>query len=83
MRECDRGFDFEKPPVIDKSFLQRTEKEGLISDLKGVRVYALGVSTIGKTQNYWASLKNYWQEYFKKAGADLKIFTMERRFSYE
>jgi hypothetical protein len=83
MRQNALNFDFERPPVIDISLLERTEKKGLIPDLKGVKVFVFGVHAIGKSAVYWESIRRYWQMYFKKAGADLITFTMERRFSYE
>jgi hypothetical protein len=85
MRQRDRRFNFEKLPSIDLNLLQQAEKEGLISglNLTGVKVYVLGVHTIGKDQKYWESLKKYWEQYFKKANADLRAFTMERGINYE
>jgi hypothetical protein len=83
MRQCSRKFNFEKMATINNTLIEKTVKEGLIPDLTGVKVYVAGVHTIGKSQGYWESLKNYWQEYFNKAGADLKSFIMERGFNYE
>jgi hypothetical protein len=72
------GLNLETVPVIGEGELQRTESLGLIPDLSGVRVYALGVSPCGRDLKYWKSLERFWRAYFEKAGARLECFSMER-----
>jgi hypothetical protein len=54
------------------------ERGGLVPDLKGVEVYALGVDAAGKSPGYWQSLRAFWAKYFAKAGATLRCYSMFR-----
>jgi phosphate/sulfate permease len=72
--------NLENPSVIKYGLLMEVEKQGLIPDLKDVKVRALGVSSCGKNLKYWTSLKRFWEEFFKKAGANLQAFSIERRW---
>lgn len=72
--------NIENIPVIGGTEVQRTESEGLIPDLAGVKVYALGVSPCGKDLKYWKSLEKFWMKYFEKTGAQLLYFSMEREW---
>jgi hypothetical protein len=83
MRQCSGMFDFEKMSTLEASLINKVEKEISLPNLTGVHVYVIGAHTIGKDHRYYKSLKQFWQEYFKKSGADLKTFTYERSITYE
>jgi len=71
-------IDMESAQVIHEGFIREIEQRVLIASLKGVKVWALGVSTTNKPFQYWSSLKAFWQLYFEKAGAALVSFSFER-----
>ena len=84
MRNCSRILDIESPDriAVDKA-LNKVENAGLIPDLKKVKVSCLGVHSSGKTPVYWQSLKDFWTQYFQKAGAAKLVFTMGRGLNHE
>lgn len=77
------GVNIENLPIIGEEAIQKVEKEGLIPDLTGFRVYCLGVSPCGKELKYWQSLESFWREYFEKAGAEFVCFSIERKFKLD
>jgi hypothetical protein len=84
MRQNSKDLDLETPKEIDfEKALTSLEQKGLIPELKGVRIVCLGVHSTGKTPAYWRSLREFWEGYFKKAGAEPRAFSMERRYRHE
>jgi hypothetical protein len=81
MRQVGRGYNFERPIDDPVSVVKKVEQEGLIPDLGGVQVWILGAHTAGMDERLWHRLKDFWTEYNKKSGADLKAFSPSRRFS--
>ena len=73
-------IDLETPQIISEKAFQFSETNGLIAELRGVEVWAIGVSTINKSFQYWNSLKAFWTKYFEKAGAHLVSYSAERRW---
>lgn len=74
------GADLETPAIIPgKQVLAAVEKKHLLAPLSGVEVYALGVHAAGKTPLYWASLREFWGDYFRSSGAALKGFFITRQ----
>jgi hypothetical protein len=73
-------IDFETPQIISEKAFRAVEEKGLIAELRGVEVWAIGVSTINKPFLYWNSLKEFWIKYFEKAGAHLVSYSAERRW---
>jgi hypothetical protein len=47
--------------------------------LKGVQVYALGVNPAQKGFQYWLKEKNFWLGWFRKAGATVVNFSINKR----
>lgn len=72
--------NIESVPVIEDKEILKTENDGLIPDLREVKVYVLGVSPCGKDLKYWKSLEKFWRAYFEKAGAQLECFSAERNW---
>ncbi len=85
MRHFGPGIDFETPRVIDvNSTLKEVMQKRLVANLTGVKVWCLGVHSVGKTPAYWKSLRDFWNRYFQEAKvSELKAFTMERRIQNE
>jgi hypothetical protein len=78
MRECLR-YNLEKMSTIDVKILIDIQKQNLIPSLKGVSVYILGVHTNRITESYWNSLRAFWIEFFKKTGANVCAYSVDRR----
>lgn len=58
--------------------LAKVEQERLLAALPGVEVYILGVDSAGKSVAYWTELRNFWTAYFRRAGADVKTYSVLR-----
>jgi hypothetical protein len=58
--------------------LAKVEEERLLAVLQGVEVYILGVDSAGKSVAYWTELRDFWTAYFRRAGADVKIYSVLR-----
>lgn len=82
MRQCSEELNLETPQKIDFHNILPKIKSS-IPNLKGAKVSCLGVHSAGKNPVYWLSLKQFWEEYFKKAGADLITFSIERSYRHE
>jgi len=85
MRHFGPGLDFESPRVINAdAMVKEVIQKRLVANLSGVKVWCLGVHSVGKTPAYWKSLKDFWTKYFQEAKvSELKAFTMERRVQNE
>ncbi|MFQ5801398.1 MAG: hypothetical protein ACE5JQ_00705 [Candidatus Methylomirabilales bacterium] len=79
MRQVGRGFNFERTTRGSTAVLGQVHRQGLIPRLDGVRVWVLGVHTAGVDERQWKGLKTFWTAYFKRAGAELQIFTPNRQ----
>lgn len=62
--------------------IKRLKKKDAIPPLHNVRVHMLGVSSEGTTPTYFLSLRNFWQAYFKEAGAELVTFRVDRTLPF-
>lgn len=58
--------------------LAKVEQERLLAVLQGVEVYILGVDSAGKSVAYWTELRDFWTAYFRRAGADVKTYSVLR-----
>ncbi len=79
MRQVGRGLNFERAVGDAAALVERLKREGTISELRGVEVWALGVETRGLDEGHWRRLRSFWTDYFKAAGADLRAFSPNRR----
>jgi hypothetical protein len=80
MRQVGRGLNLAKGQVASRS-LKELEARRLIAPLAGVRVWMLGVHTSGLDIVEWQGLKKFWTEYFRQAGADVRLFSPSRRLA--
>ena len=79
MRHYTAALDLERPnSIVVASAMAAVEKRRLIPDLKNVEVYVLGADGAGKPIGYWQGLRDFWQAYFKKAGANVRSYTILR-----
>jgi len=79
MRQDTADLNLETPAKFDATAaLVKTEKRGLIAPLENVGVYALGVDSAGRPIAYWNRLREYWSEYFRKAGAHVENYSVFR-----
>jgi hypothetical protein len=79
MRQSAPPLDIERPMVVSTpASLRLVESRHLIADLRGVDVWILGVDAAGKSVEYIRTLRQFWIEYFRKAGATLRSFSMLR-----
>jgi hypothetical protein len=83
MRQAKGKYNFEKQPKINTRLIDEVVNDGLIPSLKSVRVWILGAHAEGVSQVYWMSVRDFWREYFKRAGAELVIYTPNRRWNHE
>jgi hypothetical protein len=79
MRQHTRELDLESGSSVP-SFVQLKQRSKPVSvaALKGVEVYALGVDGAGKPITYWQSLRTFWSQYFRSAGAVLQGYSVLR-----
>jgi hypothetical protein len=73
MRHHTRELDLESGKAV-----HGVSKSFSVVPLQGVEVYALGVDGAGKSITYWQSLQALWVEYFEKAGAILRGYSVLR-----
>lgn len=86
MRHYTRELDLESPKVINiEAAMKQVVKNGLVAPLAGVKIWCVGVHSVGRTPEYWKSLKAFWTEYFRQSRALEPItYSMERRIlNYE
>ena len=84
MRHNTAEINLENQKKVDvEATVAKAVKLGLIPDLGKVKIWCLGVHTIGVTPEYWGSLKGFWTKVFHRSGSQLVAFTMERRFQNE
>ena len=77
MRHTGRGIDLETSRARPE--MSSLEQRQLIVRLTGVQVWMLGVHTLGIDIGQWQSLRAFWCQYFRKAGAEVKAFSPNRR----
>ncbi len=79
MRQATAELDLERIAVNNTDTLinKATHNSGE-PNLNGVEVDALGVDAAGITYDRWRGIRNFWTEYFTKAGANLKAYSVLR-----
>ncbi len=83
MRQNTKDLDLERPRVVAAmQAIGLVDRERLIARLDGVDVYVVGVDAATRSLAYWQSLRDFWTEYFKRAGSTLKTFTVTRAVDF-
>jgi cell division protein FtsB len=77
MRHNTPQVNLESPLSVPR-FAQINTGDNAIADLRNVAVYARGVDGAGKPIEYWESLRRFWTEYFRNAGAILQGYSVLR-----
>jgi len=81
MRQVGRGFNFERKPGGDPvRIVVEIQHRAPIPKLGGVEVWVLGVHTVGIDEGHWNQLRAIWCEYFRQAGATVRLFSPNRRW---
>jgi hypothetical protein len=79
MRQSTVGLDLEHIAVSNTDTLLNKATHAIGEpDLSGVEVYALGVDAAGITYARWRGIRNFWTQYFGKAGASVKAYSVLR-----
>jgi hypothetical protein len=79
MRQATAELDLERLAVNNTDALLNKATHGSGEpDLSGVEVYALGVDAAGITYDRWRGIRNFWTEYFRKAGASPEAYSVLR-----
>ncbi len=64
-------------PAGATAMLQRAKAQKLIVPLPGYQVHVVGASTSGLSPQQWNTVKQFWTEYFREAGANLVTYAAE------
>ena len=78
MRHSMPDLNLESPSVVPTFAYARKRTHIIPADLQRARMYVLGVDGSGKNLKYWESLQQFWTDYFRDAGADLRCFSVLR-----
>lgn len=80
LRQSTKELNLEKVDLIPvDETIERLKNAGRIPELRGAKVFLLGVDPIGTSAAYFASLKAFWLRYFEEAGARVVHFSVDRR----
>lgn len=80
LRQSSALLDIERTDRINvEQVLARLKKGGALPKLAGMQVFLLGVEPAGKSAAYFASLKAFWERLLAEAGAQVRLFSMDRR----
>jgi len=55
--------------------MAKATRKRLLPDLRGVEVHVLGADNAGKSMSYWAALRDFWSQYFREAGTNLRAYS--------
>jgi hypothetical protein len=77
MRNSASGLDLETPSIVP-SYSAVPKKDHILAELKNVQVYTLGVDGAGKSLVYWQTLRDFWAEYFRMSGANMRVYSALR-----
>lgn len=77
MRQDTTQLNLEASPLVP-TFLLVAEHCTPMPDLQGENVSVLGTGSASRPIAYWHSLKQFWAEYFRRAGANLRSYSALR-----
>lgn len=79
MRHEAFELNLESPDAINANeMLVKADRSGLIASLQRVEIHVVGAVAPGKLPSYWESLRLFWDQYFAKAGAQVRYFGVTR-----
>ncbi len=79
MRNNSQDLDLESFRTVPSFSVLEKKSRFPVAELRGVEVYAYGVDDAGKSIAYWQTLKVFWTEYFRRAGAMLRAYSVLRQ----
>lgn len=72
--------EFAMPALVatgSTKMIEYVKQQGLLVPMSGYRVYVYGATTMGMTPQTWNRVKEFWQRYFREAGAELVVYSAE------
>ena len=78
IRQNTADLDLESLRLVPSPATYQARSNLQIAQLRGVSVYVVGADNAGKQIDYWQTLKEFWTEYFKRAGANLRGYSVMR-----
>lgn len=78
MRQSTPLLDLEHDGIYRPRESLRRARQQCPVEFRGVDVYALGVDASGVSFAYWSALKDFWLEYLKQAGANVREYSILR-----
>jgi hypothetical protein len=72
--------EFPMPALVatgSARMIEYAEQHGLIVPMNGYRIHVYGATTMGMSPQTWNIVKEFWQRYFQKAGAQLVLYSSE------
>jgi hypothetical protein len=80
LRQSTHALDFENIPYVDSAtVIPRLKEARAIPRLAGLKVSLLGVDPSGKSASYFESLRTFWLRFFREAGAEVLMFSVDRQ----
>jgi hypothetical protein len=77
MRQNTRELNLESPTAVP-AFATVAGRCSPIADLRGVHIFVLGATGAGWSAGHWRELESFWVEYFRRAGGDLRTYSVFR-----
>ena len=77
MRQSTPELDLETAGIVP-TFSTFDKRRVTLPALHNVQVYVLGADGAGRSSAYWQSLRDFWTEYFRSAGAALSSYSVLR-----
>lgn len=78
MRHSTPDLDLESVREVPSAVQMKISHQQSAGDLSEVQVFVAGVDEPGKSTDYWQSLRRFWTEYFNKAGAATRSYSVLR-----
>lgn len=78
MRQNTADLDLESLRSVPSFATYEARSKLPVAELRGVSIYVVGADNAGKSITYWQTLKEFWTEYFRRAGANLRGYSVLR-----
>jgi hypothetical protein len=76
----NESLSFNMPVLVGlgpEKMMEQAKLVHLVVPLPGHRIHVVGASAAGLTPEKWYSVKSFWREYFREAGAELVSYSPE------
>jgi hypothetical protein len=78
MRQNTADLDLESLRSVPSLASYEARSKLPVAELRGVSVYVVGADNARKSIAYWQALKEFWTEYFRRTGANLRGYSVLR-----